>query len=188
LASSLYYTQLPVADVWADTIDCPPPPALCEGTERDDTISGLWVDNNVIIARGGNDVIRGGYADDQIYGGPGSDTVWAANGHDFVDGGPGNDLIDGLQGNDHLYGNDGSDDISGYSGDDMVTGGLGADRLFGGIDADRLSGNFLYEDFRDFAPDFMNCGLNAFRKDSVSGRSGDGDFEVNCELGGVGDS
>lgn len=149
-SSSYQILPLPVVAVWADTIHCPIPPTLCEGTEGDDIIAGFDILNDNINARGGNDIIRGGTGDDQIIAGTGNDTVWAEDGDDFVDGGPGNDLIDGYFGNDHLEGDAGKDDISGYVGIDSIAGGLGSDRLFGGTNQDRISGSFWFGFIRDF--------------------------------------
>ena len=40
-SSSYQILPLPVVAVWADTIHCPIPPTLCEGTEGDDIIAGF---------------------------------------------------------------------------------------------------------------------------------------------------
>jgi Ca2+-binding RTX toxin-like protein len=133
----------------------------CEGTNRDDDISGT--DQRDVIfalggfdgveAFGGNDEINGQNAGDHIHGGSGADTHNGGNGNDLLhetssdetgrdvfNGGPDGDLIEGGLGGDILRGQAGDEcpfaDIS-FS---FLVGDEGNDELYGGTGNDCLEG------------------------------------------------
>ncbi|MEJ2622402.1 MAG: calcium-binding protein, partial [Candidatus Thiodiazotropha sp.] len=85
-------------------------PAILEGTDLDDPITGSE-------------------RDDEIDGGWGDDLLFGENGNDWLNGSEGNDSLDGGDGSDRLYGD---------SGNDTLDGGDGADRLYGGDGDDIL--------------------------------------------------
>jgi Ca2+-binding RTX toxin-like protein len=102
-----------------------------------------------IDARGGFDVVVGGYGNDTELGGDGNDTLLGNSGqdslngglgHDSLNGGLSSDWLDGGVGNDILDGDAEHDIISGGAGLDTLIGGLGNDLLTGGNQADRLEG------------------------------------------------
>ena len=90
-------------------------------TEGDDIAIGVnFALAEVILARGGDDIVR------------------AMGGNDTVDGGAGNDTLDGGWGNDLLLGGSGDDTLLGDLARDTLVGGAGADLLDGGDDQDTL--------------------------------------------------
>lgn len=101
-----------------------------ELTESADNYSGNASDN-VINARGGNDMVRGNDGNDYIEGGAGNDSLFGNNQNDTLIGGLGTDSLNGGTGDDVL---DGRSD----SAADTLVGGAGSDTyLFGrggGID------------------------------------------------------
>lgn len=88
-------------------------------------------ESSMIVANGGNDIVRARGGDDIVYGGMGNDDIH---------GGSGNDVIAGGSGDDALSGDADSDVISGNSGDDAVYGGDGDDALFDMLGSDLLNG------------------------------------------------
>lgn len=82
------------------------------GTAGPDRSSGTSA-NEVFVARGGDDVIRGG------------------GGIDFSCGGPGADTLRGEAAMDWLFGQSGADELIGGAGRDAVFGGPGSDRCVG---------------------------------------------------------
>jgi Ca2+-binding RTX toxin-like protein len=141
------------------TAMCHGHPADIVGTSHADHI--LASGEQVIVARGGDDVIHGagaiicaGPGNDRIneaaagggvqviYGGPGDDRVRAGDESDTVYGGPGNDWIDGGTRNDFLHGGAGNDVMrsgahrTGTAGNndtgDLFYADPGHDRLIGG--------------------------------------------------------
>jgi hypothetical protein len=89
------------------------------GHDGADTLVG-GRESTVMIARGGNDIVRGGPGNDRLYGGPGSD---------LLSGGPGSDTIVDSRGRARVLagggGRSGRDivDVRDGEGDDIVTCG-----------------------------------------------------------------
>ena len=117
------------------------------------------VGDDMILARGGadmigggrfgdagNDLLVGGVGDDSILGGDGDDTIRGDSGNDQLRGGAENDMILGGSGDDRLFGglegmlsSDGdADQISGEIGNDLIVGGGGKDTLRGGEGDDTI--------------------------------------------------
>ena len=85
-----------------------------DGTERDDTISGL-VESSLVVGKGGNDIIKAGRGDDLIQGGTGNDKINGENGNDILFGGLGDDILTGGKGADVFYCGVGQDSIADYN-------------------------------------------------------------------------
>jgi Ca2+-binding RTX toxin-like protein len=91
--------------------------ATIVGTPGDDTII-VPDTGEVVVARGGNDVVYGGAEQDEICGGRGADVLYAGGGSDGT--------LAGGRGDDQLYGGPGEyDGIRGGPGDDLLDGGAG---------------------------------------------------------------
>ncbi len=90
--------------------------------DGDDAVVPLVGEQDVIVAGGGNDSVRGEDDEDVILAGSGDDTVLGNGGGDAIDGGAGDDSLDGGAGRDIVVGGDGDDTISG-SNDDADDGG-----------------------------------------------------------------
>ena len=125
--------------------------------DGDDAVSPLVGEQDVILAGGGNDSVRGEDDTDVIFGGSGDDTILGNAGGDAIDGGEGNDVLDGGEGRDVVAGGDGDDTISGSNdvagdGGDILAGQFGNDRfvnvgqgelIIGGEDTDGLDNDIL---------------------------------------------
>jgi Ca2+-binding RTX toxin-like protein len=82
---------------------------------------------DVIVARGGDDVVDGR---------GGGDLICAGAGGDAVDGGDGRDKVYGDKGDDLLLGGSADDKLFGKAGDDLINGQGSRDECFGGPGAD----------------------------------------------------
>lgn len=71
--------------------------------------------DDIIIARGGNDIINAGTGWDWVFGGAGRDTIHGGDQEDIIFGGAGNDIIYGGNQMDYLEGGAGADIINGIS-------------------------------------------------------------------------
>jgi len=100
---------------------------------------------NRILGEEGRDVLAGGGADDKIVGGGGRDGLIGFGGHDLIQGGQGADAIFGFGGDDILHGETGSDSLIAGRGDDRMLGGPKPDLLLG----DKGVDYFLGEGARD---------------------------------------
>jgi len=104
-------------------------PIVVNGTEADDTLTGLAGGSNLISGLGGNDTLTGKELSDTLYGGAGNDTLNGAAGNDLLAGGAGNDTLDGGAGADTILFNlgDGADTVSTASaaGEDTLLFGAG---------------------------------------------------------------
>lgn len=120
------------------------------GTRGADRIAGTE-GRDVILARGGDDVVVGHDGGDRICGGDGSDQIAGRHGDDLVDGGDGPDTVAGGPGSDYLIGWNGRDELRGGDGGygDTLAGGEGNDRLLGG-DGDSDSDHLFGGDGNDF--------------------------------------
>jgi uncharacterized repeat protein (TIGR01451 family) len=125
----------------------PPPPApqcahknaTIVGTAGGDHLDGTnHVD--VVVARGGNDLIKTFGGRDVICAGRGDDIVKSGRKPDTVKGGAGNDLLRGQAGGDTLRGQSGNDALRGGRGGDLLAGGPGNDVCTGGAGRDTLHG------------------------------------------------
>jgi hypothetical protein len=76
------------------------------GTNRTEALVG-GRESTTLIARGGNDILRGGSGNDKLFGGRGNDALY---------GGPGDDRLFGGPGNDTFYGGPGADTIIDHRG------------------------------------------------------------------------
>lgn len=115
-----------------------------------DGASDLGFDNFAlaIIARGGDDTLRGNDTHDTLDGGAGNDVIYSAKGNDLAMGRAGDDLIEdrgggrntlkGGAGDDTIRTGDGNDLISGGSGDDIVEDSGGNDTVRGGPGDDHI--------------------------------------------------
>ncbi len=86
------------------------------------------------------DVLDGSEGDDTISGLAGDDVLFGDSGDDTLDGGDGADLILGDDGNDILRGGFGDDELEGGEGDDLLEGGAGDDFLLPGLGTDDIDG------------------------------------------------
>lgn len=105
--------------------------------------------DDVIVADGGNDLVDGGAGNDRIHtgadndliqGGAGDDAVFAGPGEDILLGGDGHDALLGESGNDVMFGGAGQDLLAGGTGNDVLSGDDGDDDLLGGDGHDALFG------------------------------------------------
>ncbi len=101
-------------------------PAFVAGTDGNDVITGIDIDER-IDAFAGNDVINAGGGNDIVNAGDGNDTVDGGSGNDFMPGGNGDDVLNGGAGNDSIGGGDGNDIIRGGTGNDYLEAGTGTD-------------------------------------------------------------
>jgi len=114
------------------------------GNDLGNIIHGEEEQANVIIGRGGPDILLGGLFEDTIYGydsveGPDvGDLIDGQAGEDSLSGNLGNDTIFGGFGNDSIFGDEGNDQLWGQSGEDSIEGGDGNDTAFGGAYSDML--------------------------------------------------
>jgi Ca2+-binding RTX toxin-like protein len=110
------------------------------GTDGTDLLVGADGVGNRIIAREGNDTVRGAALQDELFGGFGDDTLDGRDGDDHVYGGMGADSVIESFGNDFARGGLGPDDLQGGFGSDTLVGSPGDDLLSGGKDDDQLFG------------------------------------------------
>lgn len=155
-AAAAALAPVPPQSSWLDTAYTPHSSAV-HGVSADGTIVHFGTDvgealvggalADVLVGRGGNDVIdagagrdmlAGNAGDDAILAGADADMAWGGAGKDFIDGGAGDDLLDGGMGNDILSGQDGTDVLLGGLGDDLLDGGAGNDTLHGDDGNDRI--------------------------------------------------
>ncbi|MFZ5659601.1 MAG: putative Ig domain-containing protein [Pseudomonadota bacterium] len=80
---------------------------------------------DIVLAGGGNDLLRGSYGDDRLFGQSGDDRLFGGVGDDRLFGQAGDDFLDGELGNDFLSGGDGNDTLVGGSGADIYVFGRG---------------------------------------------------------------
>lgn len=129
---------------------------------------GQWLrggrQDDLIVARGGDDFVFLGKGHDVGLGGTGDDIIVAGRGNDIVGGGSGDDLVKGGGGDDVLADNHGDDTIFAGRGDDIVIDGAGSDRAFGG----RGDDVFIFTDQVLFGGD-SSADINLF----VGGRGDD---------------
>ncbi|MEO1291427.1 MAG: calcium-binding protein, partial [Pseudomonadota bacterium] len=155
------------------------------GSAFDDLIVANGVANWIRGQRGA-DKLNGKRGADRLEGGDGNDLLLGGTDDDTLIGGAGDDKINGGSGDDALYGDDlagtlsGADLLVGQRGGDTLYGGGGEDKLHGGNGADTLYGGD--------ADDLM---IGAADNDLLYGGSGDdrikgnnGDDEI---TGGDGD-
>ena len=121
------------------------PPALLDGGDGDDTLTGSA-------------------ADDTLDGGAGNDVLNGRDGNDTLLGGPGNDILNGGRGTDTMSGGDGDDQFIWNPGDgsDVIEGDAGNDTmLFNGANVaekvDLSSNGPRLRFFRDVANITMDC-------------------------------
>ena len=118
------------------------------GTAGADTIAGTTRDE-IVYARGGNDIVTTGGGDDTVFGQRGNDNLSGGDGidrlvgdagADILLGGGNNDTLDGGAGVDNLNGGDGNDTLLGGAANDVLVGGLGNDTIDGGAGNDAMTG------------------------------------------------
>jgi len=121
------------------------PPALLDGGDGDDTLTGSA-------------------ADDTLNGGPGNDTLNGRDGNDTLFGGPGNDILNGGRGNDTMFGGDGDDQFPWLPGEgsDVIEGDAGNDTMVFvgsniGEKIDLSANGTRFRFFRDVASITMDC-------------------------------
>jgi Ca2+-binding RTX toxin-like protein len=127
--------------------------ALCNGTEKADTMQGTNKYPDDMTGKSGADTMYGRdnrLADDEMFGGLGPDKMYGGRGRDTLLGGGGVDRLYGQDGADHLrFGTftlsrriDRTDDYYyGGEGEDVfsVGGTNGVDRVYGGTGDDDIS-------------------------------------------------
>lgn len=120
-------------------------------------------EDNVLVSRGGRDVLNGGEGNDTLNAGRGNDRLNAGLGTDILRGhagadtlrgGAGDDTLDGGGGGDKLFGGDGNDTLNGGGGIDSLSGGAGADTFVfsDGNGRDRIVDFDVAEDRLSFDP------------------------------------
>jgi Ca2+-binding RTX toxin-like protein len=161
--------------------------ALCNGTEKADTMRGTKKYADRMSAKSGADTMYGRAKYDEMFGGPGPDKMYGGQGFDHLFGGAGVDRIYGQDEVDHLFTsnayrdgrqNDRTDDyIYGSEGDDvfLVGGTNGVDRVYGGTGDDII---FLAGNAATGAKEIVDCGPGT---DEVHFDEGV-DVVTNCEL------
>jgi hypothetical protein len=85
-----------------------------QGTEGNDTLTGVSNASNRLHGLGGNDTLTGGLLSDQLEGHKGKDRLTGLAGADTLIGGPGDDILEGGEGADTYY-------FSANSGHDRIT-------------------------------------------------------------------
>jgi serralysin len=159
---------------------------IVSGNGSDNT---LLFDNNAtfafhVMAREGDDYVRGGDLADVVEGGAGADSIRGAAGDDTLHGDAGNDRLDGGAGRDWLYGGTGHDNLNGGEGNDVLNGGAGHDYMNGFLGNDTLSGGDGADSLRgDDGVDQLSGGsgndwlLGGAGQDVLVGGSGADTFE-----------
>lgn len=115
------------------------------GSTRDDVLVGHAAgsphENDIFVAREGNDSVYGLSGNDYLYmgagndvavGGDGIDVLLLDGGDDYGYGGAGTDYIFGGEGHDTLVGEGGVDVLQGEAGNDIFDGGADGDHFYGG--------------------------------------------------------
>ncbi|WP_370634872.1 Hint domain-containing protein [Cognatishimia sp. MH4019] len=107
---------------------------------NDQILPGEALNDDIILAEGGNDTVYAGNGNDEVFAGTGDDVVYGQSGNDYLNGGEGNDMLFGGSGDDGIVGGAGDDKVEGSKGDDAIAGGDGVDDLWGGKNDDVVSG------------------------------------------------
>jgi Ca2+-binding RTX toxin-like protein len=134
-AVALACTLLPAAATGESAVApprCAGKIATVVGTANNDNIDlGDRRRAQVVVAKGGDDLVYGTSRNDRICGGPGDDTLFELDGSDIIKGGPGRDEIpDGAR---RAVGGTGNDKIYLHTGErTTVLGGRGTDSLWYG--------------------------------------------------------
>ena len=121
---------------------------ILEGTADNDLILGKSGNNiikayegdDVIFEDGGNDIIDAGDGNDIVYSGADNDLVMGGNGYDTIYAGLGNDVVFGGDGHDAIFAEGGNDVVFGGAGNDLIAGGWGNDVLSGDDGDDQIYG------------------------------------------------
>ena len=108
---------------------------------NDQILAGAGVNDDLVYAYAGDDLVLAGDGDDEVYGGTGNDTLCGQDGDDLLFGGVGNDILEGMNDNDTLYGGAGNDLLTGDAGEDELYGGAGDDSINGGSGNDVICGD-----------------------------------------------
>jgi Ca2+-binding RTX toxin-like protein len=98
------------------------------------------INDRIIYATNGNDVLTGTGIFGKYYNNNGNHTYYLGYGDDIVSAGTGNDTINGGAGDENINAGDGRNTVRGDEGDDYLTGGNGINILFGGLGNDTLGG------------------------------------------------
>lgn len=89
------------------------------GTSQNDILHGATAADDMMLGRGGNDILKAYGGHDHLSGGDGNDILEAGRGNDKLGGGGANDILYGDWGNDFLDGGAGNDILSGGPGNDV---------------------------------------------------------------------
>ncbi|HAB11838.1 MAG TPA: hypothetical protein DCE47_09125, partial [Planctomycetaceae bacterium] len=149
------------------------------GSDSSDTIDLAGVtsatydrlDDVLVQAGAGDDVITGTMLDDRIWAGAGDDVVDAGAGDDWINGQRGNDRVAGGAGRDRFLGGGGNDEFDGGDADDFAQGNSGDDILRGGDGNDRLNGSGGHDQLMGQAGDDRL--LAGAGRDTLAGDAGD---------------
>ena len=144
-----------LADMLADPSDI----ILSGGDGEDNLASQEYWSDEIILGKGGNDLLTGGIGCDWLDGGEGDDLLYGDT--EIVDTSPlswWNGVLD-----DRLYGGSGNDTLFGGAGWDVLQGGEGNDTLFGGIGNDTYifntgDGVDTIDDYQDADQDHIILG------------------------------
>ncbi len=146
---------------------------VIRGTDKSDTIfaDSTVLDNvggdDIVHARGGDDLVYTFGGDDEVHGGKGDDTIQTADGDDFVSADRGDDDVQSGRGRDTVMGGPGDDKIRGGEDDDLLYGGPGNDRVIGGSDNDTLEDGTGKDILEGRAGDDLHVLTNDDTTDSV---------------------
>lgn len=121
---------------------------ILEGTADNDLILGkngnniikAYEGDDVIFEDGGNDIIDAGDGNDIVYSGADNDLVMGGNGDDAIYAGLGSDVVFGGDGHDAIFAEGGNDVVFGGAGNDLIAGGWGNDVLSGDDGDDQIYG------------------------------------------------
>ena len=113
--------------------------AVVIGTRGDDVIVASG-EGQRVRGLAGDDLICGSESADVIFGGPGEDEIHGDEGADRIIGGPSDDVVLGEEGRDTLSGNAGEDSLVGGTSTDTLYPGAGQDFCSNDVDDEVLGG------------------------------------------------
>jgi len=142
------------------------------GTNADDIIILVGLNDDTLLGLGGQDTLSGGDGIDLIFGGNGNDVLYGGDRPDFLFGDAGDDTLIGDESDDILY----ADNEAGINGDgahhnNLLLGLAGDDTLFGSLGRDSLDGGD--------GNDVLHLGATG---DVLTGGAGADVFQINLQF------